>query len=145
MGMACQQGTLTLLDPGSIPFWDLLMLQLLRPVSRTCRVFYRLFTLNISRCLLGDYLLSVSIRGNQERITSPNNGPDDIPAEAVEATNKVSVEVLHLIWSEEEVPSDRTRARGTLEFILLSTTGKLFNRMKLQRMITLKINTEKPR
>ena len=35
-----------------VPFWDLLMLQLLRPVSRTCRVFYRLFTLNISRCLL---------------------------------------------------------------------------------------------
>ena len=31
--------------PGSVPFWDKLMLRLLRSFSRTCRVFSRLFAL----------------------------------------------------------------------------------------------------
>ena len=46
-GVACQQGTLTLPDTWfRPPFWDLLMLQLLRPILRTCHVFTRLFTSN---------------------------------------------------------------------------------------------------
>ena len=46
-GLASQQGTLTLPDTWfRPPFWDLLMLQLLRPNSRTCHVFTRLFTSN---------------------------------------------------------------------------------------------------
>ena len=46
-GVACQQGTLTLPDTWfRPPFWDLLMLQLLRPIPRTCHVFTRLFTSN---------------------------------------------------------------------------------------------------
>ena len=45
--MASQQGTLTLPDTWfSPPFWDLLMLQLLRPIPRTCHIFTRLFTSN---------------------------------------------------------------------------------------------------
>ena len=46
-GVACQQGTLTLLDSWlRPPFWDLSMLQL--SITRTCHVFTRLFTLNTS-------------------------------------------------------------------------------------------------
>ena len=47
-GVASQQGTLTLPDTWfRLPFWDLLMLQLLRPlIPRTCHVFTRLFTSN---------------------------------------------------------------------------------------------------
>ena len=46
-GVASQQGTLTLPDTWfRPPFWDLLMLQLLRPIPRTCHVFTRLFTSN---------------------------------------------------------------------------------------------------
>ena len=46
-GVASQQGALTLPDTWfRPPFWDLLMLQLLRPIPRTCHVFNRLFTSN---------------------------------------------------------------------------------------------------
>ena len=44
-GEACKQGVLTLLDTWFRPFWDLLMLQLLRPVYRNLHVFSRLFAL----------------------------------------------------------------------------------------------------
>ena len=49
-GWGCQQGTLTLPDTWfRPPFGDLLMLQLLRPVYRTYRIFSRFFTLNTPR------------------------------------------------------------------------------------------------
>ena len=47
-GVACQQGTLTLPDTWFRPsFWDLLVLQFLRPDSSKLPCFTRLFTLNI--------------------------------------------------------------------------------------------------
>ena len=46
-GVACQQGMLTLPDTWfRPPLWDLLVLQLLRQIPRTCHVFTRLFTSN---------------------------------------------------------------------------------------------------
>ena len=51
MGVACQQGLLTL--PGSAPlFGTCLCSNCLDQISRTCRVFTRLFTLNTHRCFL---------------------------------------------------------------------------------------------
>ena len=81
-------------------------------------------------------------------------GPDGIPAEAMKAAQEVSMEVFHplfeKIWNEEQVPSDwkegfivKLPKKGDLSqcknyrgIMLLSTPGKIFNRIILDRMKT---------
>ncbi|XP_066289728.1 craniofacial development protein 2-like [Branchiostoma lanceolatum] len=79
-------------------------------------------------------------------------GPDDIPAEALDADLGNSVIMLHSlfsrIWEEEQVPAEwkqgilvKLPKKGDLSncsnyrgIVLLSTTGKVFNRILLERM-----------
>ena len=50
-GVACQQGTLTLPDTWfRLPFWDLLVLQLLRPDSSNLPCLYSTFHL-VQKCI----------------------------------------------------------------------------------------------
>ena len=59
-GVACQQGTLTLMDTWFCSlFWDLLMLQLWDQIPELCCVFTWLFTLNTPRYFLDFALYQV--------------------------------------------------------------------------------------
>ena len=79
-------------------------------------------------------------------------GPDDIPAEALKADLKTTVEILYSlfenIWEKEEVPTNwkegyliKLPKKGDLSncnnyrgITLLSVPGKVFNRILLERM-----------
>lgn len=81
-----------------------------------------------------------------------STGPDNIPAEALKADVDTSVEMLYPlcrdIWEKEEVPSEwkegyliKLPKKGDLMFCsnnrgitLLSTTGKTFNKVLLNRL-----------
>ena len=63
MGVASQQGTLTLLDTWfRPPFWDMLMLQLLRPDSSNLPCLYSTFHLE-NPLVLSRFCLPPSSRG----------------------------------------------------------------------------------
>lgn len=79
-------------------------------------------------------------------------GPDDIPAEALKADTETTVEMLfplfEKIWEEEDIPADwkegyliKIPKKGDLSncanyrgITLLSVSGKIFNRVLLDRM-----------
>ena len=63
MGVACQQGTLTLPDTWfRPPFWDLLLLQLLRPNSSNLPCLYSIFHLEYPLVLSRFCLWSIQMR-----------------------------------------------------------------------------------
>ena len=78
-------------------------------------------------------------------------GPDDIPAEALKADLKTTVEILYSlfenIWEKEEVPTnwkegyliklpkkDLSNCNNYRGITLLSVPGKVFNMILLERM-----------
>ena len=95
-----------------------------------------------------------SRRQSGHSTTERQQRPDAIPAEAMKSAQEVSMEVFHSLFeeilNEEEVPSDwkegfivKMSKKGDLSqcknyrgIMLLSTLGKIFNRIILDRMKT---------
>ena len=69
-GVACQQGTLTLPDTWfRPPFWDLLMLQLLRPNSSNLPCLYSTLHLEYPLVLSRFYLYPIRVKSNEDNKT----------------------------------------------------------------------------